>query len=99
MFIPFYTGRVIDILGSNYQQNDFLSALLFMGLYSLGGYECSPTFLLCLVSTQYLTELLSDQVCECRLQGGSPNLCHPLLHLQNQGEAVWCFEQTGSWIL
>lgn len=36
MFIPFYTGRVIDILGSNYQENDFLSALIFMGLYSLG---------------------------------------------------------------
>uniref|UniRef100_A0A3P8QIP3 Transporter associated with antigen processing, subunit type a n=1 Tax=Astatotilapia calliptera TaxID=8154 RepID=A0A3P8QIP3_ASTCA len=36
MFIPFYTGRVIDILGSNYHENDFLSALVFMGLYSLG---------------------------------------------------------------
>ncbi|XP_069024884.1 antigen peptide transporter 2a [Embiotoca jacksoni] len=36
MFIPFYTGRVIDILGSQYQPNEFLSALLFMGLYSLG---------------------------------------------------------------
>uniref|UniRef100_A0A3B4FZA1 Antigen peptide transporter 2-like n=1 Tax=Pundamilia nyererei TaxID=303518 RepID=A0A3B4FZA1_9CICH len=36
MFIPFYTGRVIDILGSNYQENEFLSALIFMGLYSLG---------------------------------------------------------------
>ncbi|XP_042292307.1 antigen peptide transporter 2a [Thunnus maccoyii] len=36
MFIPFYTGRVIDILGSHYQQSEFLSALLFMGLHSLG---------------------------------------------------------------
>ncbi|MED6247091.1 hypothetical protein ATANTOWER_029802, partial [Ataeniobius toweri] len=36
MFIPFYTGRVIDILGSHYQQTEFLTALLFMGLYSVG---------------------------------------------------------------
>uniref|UniRef100_A0A4W6F3R4 Transporter associated with antigen processing, subunit type a n=1 Tax=Lates calcarifer TaxID=8187 RepID=A0A4W6F3R4_LATCA len=39
MFIPFYTGRVIDILGGQYQQNEFISALLFMGLYSVGRYE------------------------------------------------------------
>lgn len=37
MFIPFYTGKVIDIIGSHYQQSEFLSALLFMGLYSIGG--------------------------------------------------------------
>ncbi|XP_029023597.1 antigen peptide transporter 2a [Betta splendens] len=36
MFIPFYTGRVIDILGGRFQQSDFLSALVFMGLFSLG---------------------------------------------------------------
>ncbi|KAF3707108.1 Antigen peptide transporter 2 [Channa argus] len=36
MFIPFYTGRVIDILGGQYQQNEFLTAVLFMGLYSVG---------------------------------------------------------------
>ncbi|XP_038581476.1 antigen peptide transporter 2a [Micropterus salmoides] len=36
MFIPFYTGRVIDILGSQYQPNEFISAVLFMGLFSLG---------------------------------------------------------------
>uniref|UniRef100_A0A665V1Y4 Antigen peptide transporter 2-like n=1 Tax=Echeneis naucrates TaxID=173247 RepID=A0A665V1Y4_ECHNA len=34
MFIPFYTGRVIDILGGQYQQSEFTSALLFMGLVS-----------------------------------------------------------------
>uniref|UniRef100_A0AAQ6IFW6 Transporter associated with antigen processing, subunit type a n=1 Tax=Anabas testudineus TaxID=64144 RepID=A0AAQ6IFW6_ANATE len=39
MFIPFYTGRVIDILGGQYQQSEFLYALLFMGLYSVGRYE------------------------------------------------------------
>ncbi|XP_058864997.1 antigen peptide transporter 2-like [Acipenser ruthenus] len=36
MFIPFYTGKVIDILGSRYKQNAFSSAILFMGLFSLG---------------------------------------------------------------
>uniref|UniRef100_A0A672YS61 Antigen peptide transporter 2-like n=1 Tax=Sphaeramia orbicularis TaxID=375764 RepID=A0A672YS61_9TELE len=29
MFIPFYTGRVIDILGSQYQPNEFFTAGLF----------------------------------------------------------------------
>ncbi|XP_041933171.1 antigen peptide transporter 2a [Alosa sapidissima] len=36
MFIPFYTGRVIDILQSQYQWSDFLTAILLMGLFSLG---------------------------------------------------------------
>ncbi|XP_065327676.1 antigen peptide transporter 2a [Pelmatolapia mariae] len=54
MFIPFYTGRVIDILGSNYQENDFLSALIFMGLYSLGGSVsagCRGGLLICAISS------------------------------------------------
>ncbi|XP_049458273.1 antigen peptide transporter 2a [Epinephelus fuscoguttatus] len=53
MFIPFYTGRVIDILGSHYQQNKFLSALLFMGLFSLGSSVsagCRGGLLLCAIS-------------------------------------------------
>ncbi|XP_067468219.1 antigen peptide transporter 2a isoform X2 [Thunnus thynnus] len=53
MFIPFYTGRVIDILGSHYQQSEFLSALLFMGLYSLGSSVsagCRGGLLLCAIS-------------------------------------------------
>ncbi|KAL3984286.1 c-opsin [Sarotherodon galilaeus] len=60
MFIPFYTGRVIDILGSNYQQNDFLSALLFMGLYSLGSSVsagCRGGLLLCVINS-----------CTCRIK-------------------------------
>ncbi|XP_028821907.1 antigen peptide transporter 2-like [Denticeps clupeoides] len=36
MFIPFYTGKVIDILQSQYQWNEFLVAIVFMGLFSLG---------------------------------------------------------------
>ncbi|KAL0962356.1 hypothetical protein UPYG_G00339030 [Umbra pygmaea] len=36
MCIPFYTGKVIDILGGQYQWNDFRTAIIFMGLFSLG---------------------------------------------------------------
>ncbi|XP_051811969.1 antigen peptide transporter 2a [Acanthochromis polyacanthus] len=53
MFIPFYTGRVIDILGSHYQNSEFLSALLFMGLYSVGSSVsagCRGGLLLCAIS-------------------------------------------------
>ncbi|KAM6904292.1 antigen peptide transporter 2a [Lycodopsis pacificus] len=53
MFIPFYTGRVIDILGTQYQPNEFVSALLFMGLYSLGSSlsaGCRGGLLLCAIS-------------------------------------------------
>ncbi|XP_076005926.1 antigen peptide transporter 2a [Genypterus blacodes] len=52
MFIPFYTGRVIDILGGQYQSNEFLTALLFMGLYSLGssiGAGCRGGLFLCAI--------------------------------------------------
>ncbi|XP_037650555.1 antigen peptide transporter 2a [Sebastes umbrosus] len=54
MFIPFYTGRVIDILGSQYQPNEFISALLFMGLFSLGSSVSAGGrggFLLCAISS------------------------------------------------
>uniref|UniRef100_A0AAQ5ZFL3 Transporter associated with antigen processing, subunit type a n=1 Tax=Amphiprion ocellaris TaxID=80972 RepID=A0AAQ5ZFL3_AMPOC len=53
MFIPFYTGRVIDILGSHYQSSEFLSALLFMGLYSVGSSVsagCRGGLLLCAIN-------------------------------------------------
>ncbi|MBN3289408.1 ABCB9 protein, partial [Polypterus senegalus] len=36
MFIPYYTGQVIDILGSIYKQETFISAIILMGLFSLG---------------------------------------------------------------
>ncbi|MBN3305266.1 MDR1B protein, partial [Amia calva] len=36
MFIPYYTGQVIDILGSRYQQSSFHWAILCMGLFSVG---------------------------------------------------------------
>ncbi|GLD59442.1 antigen peptide transporter 2-like protein [Lates japonicus] len=53
MFIPFYTGRVIDILGGQYQQNEFITALLFMGLYSVGSSVsagCRGGLLLCAIN-------------------------------------------------
>lgn len=53
MFIPFYTGRVIDILGSQYRPNEFISAVLFMGLFSLGSSVsagCRGGLLLCAIS-------------------------------------------------
>nr|XP_046274681.1 antigen peptide transporter 2a [Scatophagus argus] len=53
MFIPFYTGRIIDILGSQYQANEFISAVLFMGLYSVGSSVCAGCrggLLLCAIS-------------------------------------------------
>lgn len=54
MFIPFYTGRVIDILRDNYQASEFFSALLFMGLYSVGSSVsagCRGGLLLCAISS------------------------------------------------
>ncbi|XP_072562108.1 antigen peptide transporter 2a [Paramormyrops kingsleyae] len=36
MFIPYYTGKVIDILGAQYHWHDFLTAIFFMGLFSIG---------------------------------------------------------------
>lgn len=36
MFIPLYTGEVIDILGSKYQWDSFRLAIFFMALFSLG---------------------------------------------------------------
>ncbi|XP_034016757.1 antigen peptide transporter 2a [Thalassophryne amazonica] len=54
MFIPFYTGRVIDILSGQYQQNEFHCALFFMGLYSVGsslGTGCRGGLFLCAISS------------------------------------------------
>lgn len=35
MFIPYYTGRVIDILGSKYKEADFFAAIFFMSIFSM----------------------------------------------------------------
>ncbi|XP_036625034.1 antigen peptide transporter 2-like [Trichosurus vulpecula] len=36
MFIPHYTGRVIDILGQDFDHDAFVTAIFFMCLFSLG---------------------------------------------------------------
>uniref|UniRef100_UPI00398E787C antigen peptide transporter 2-like n=1 Tax=Pristiophorus japonicus TaxID=55135 RepID=UPI00398E787C len=36
MFIPYYTGKVIDVLGSHYNQKGFLTAIFFMFVTSMG---------------------------------------------------------------
>ncbi|XP_074092710.1 antigen peptide transporter 2-like [Macrotis lagotis] len=36
MFIPHYTGRVIDILGQDFDPDTFVTAIFFMCLFSLG---------------------------------------------------------------
>ncbi|KAI4898291.1 hypothetical protein NFI96_033494 [Prochilodus magdalenae] len=36
MFIPLYTGKLIDILGAEYHWADFRSAIIFMTLFSFG---------------------------------------------------------------
>lgn len=75
MFIPFYVGRVIDILGHQYQTNEFISAVLFMGLYSLGRYgtvfffHSRPSARFC--GSQHLTDplfafLISSVSAGCR---------------------------------
>ncbi|XP_054911196.1 antigen peptide transporter 2a [Poeciliopsis prolifica] len=54
MFIPFYTGRVIDILGSHYKQSEFLKALIFMGIYSIGSSisaGCRGGLLICAINS------------------------------------------------
>ncbi|KAG7453423.1 antigen peptide transporter 2-like [Solea senegalensis] len=53
MSIPFYTGKVIDILSGQYKQMEFGSALFYMGLYSLGSSVsagCRGGLLLCAIS-------------------------------------------------
>ncbi|XP_036624631.1 antigen peptide transporter 2-like isoform X1 [Trichosurus vulpecula] len=36
IFIPYYTGRVIDILGQDFDHDAFVTAIFFMCLFSLG---------------------------------------------------------------
>ncbi|TNM93170.1 hypothetical protein fugu_018572 [Takifugu bimaculatus] len=52
-FIPYYIGRVIDILSHEYQHNEFTSAVLYMSLFSLGSSVsagCRGGFLLCAIN-------------------------------------------------
>ncbi|XP_043939243.1 ABC-type oligopeptide transporter ABCB9-like [Protopterus annectens] len=40
-FIPYYTGKVIDILGSKHKQDEFYVAIFLMSLFSVGSSVCS----------------------------------------------------------
>ncbi|XP_066580278.1 antigen peptide transporter 2a [Amia ocellicauda] len=54
MFIPYYTGQVIDILGSQYQQSSFHWAILCMGLFSVGSSMaagCRGGLFMCTISS------------------------------------------------
>ncbi|XP_053577908.1 antigen peptide transporter 2 [Bombina bombina] len=63
MFIPYYTGRIIDILNTHYKASEFLDAIFYVALFSLassvftggrGGF-----FMYCMSSlTQRIRELL-----------------------------------------
>ncbi|KAL2080178.1 hypothetical protein ACEWY4_023971 [Coilia grayii] len=72
MFIPFYTGQVIDILKSQYQWNDFLTAILFMGFFSLGSsfsagcrgglFMCAINSFTCRVRVKLFRSLVSQEI-------------------------------------
>ncbi|KAJ3609196.1 hypothetical protein NHX12_023720 [Muraenolepis orangiensis] len=54
MFIPFYTGKVIDSLRTGQHEQEFLSAILFISLYSLGsslGAGCRGGLFLCVIAS------------------------------------------------
>ncbi|XP_030623215.1 antigen peptide transporter 2a [Chanos chanos] len=72
MFIPFYTGKVIDILGSQYQWNDFLLAIIFMGAFSFGSslsagcrgglFMCAISSFTCRVRVQLFGSLVRQEI-------------------------------------
>lgn len=72
MFIPLYTGEVIDILGSHYQWDNFRSAIIFMGLFSLGSsfsagcrgglFMCAINSFTCRVKVQLFGSLIRQDI-------------------------------------
>lgn len=103
MFIPFYTGKIIDILGHQYQATEFTFAVLFMAVYSIGRYESAPSYTITCVAARPILIFLSlspvDQLCERRLQRRSAVLRHLCLHLQDPSPGVWGSDQAGSGLL
>ncbi|XP_030202195.1 antigen peptide transporter 2a [Gadus morhua] len=54
MLIPIYTGRVIDSLRTGYQEREFLSAIVFISVYSLGsslGAGCRGGLFMCVIGS------------------------------------------------
>ncbi|XP_077051207.1 antigen peptide transporter 2a [Siphateles boraxobius] len=72
MFIPLYTGEVIDILGSHYQWDNFRSAIILMGLFSLGSsfsagcrggmFMCAINRFTCRVKVQLFGSLVRQDI-------------------------------------
>nr|AYM45146.1 ATP-binding cassette subfamily B member 3a [Carassius auratus] len=72
MFIPLYTGEVIDILGSHYQWDNFRSAIILMGLFSLGSsfsagcrgglFMCAINSFTCRVKVQLFGSLVNQDI-------------------------------------
>uniref|UniRef100_A0A8C2EA22 ABC-type antigen peptide transporter n=1 Tax=Cyprinus carpio TaxID=7962 RepID=A0A8C2EA22_CYPCA len=72
MFIPLYTGKVIDILGSPYQWDNFRSAIILMGLLSLGSsfsagcrgglFMCAINSFTCRVKVQLFGSLVRQDI-------------------------------------
>uniref|UniRef100_A0A8C1RCM2 Uncharacterized protein n=1 Tax=Cyprinus carpio TaxID=7962 RepID=A0A8C1RCM2_CYPCA len=72
MFIPLYTGKVIDILGSHYQWDNFRSAIILMGLFSLGSsfsagcrgglFMCAINSFTCRVKVQLFGSLVRQDI-------------------------------------
>uniref|UniRef100_A0A672NWG9 ABC-type antigen peptide transporter n=1 Tax=Sinocyclocheilus grahami TaxID=75366 RepID=A0A672NWG9_SINGR len=72
MFIPLYTGKVIDILGSHYQWDNFRSAIILMGLFSLGSsvsagcrgglFMCAINRLTCRIKVQLFGSLVRQDI-------------------------------------
>ncbi|KAI1886599.1 hypothetical protein AGOR_G00197470 [Albula goreensis] len=78
MFIPYYTGRVVDILGSQYEVSGFLSAIGLMALFSLGSSLCAG---------------LRGGMFMCSLSRLNKRMRHMLFHQLVQQE-IGFFEQT-----
>ncbi|KAK9957996.1 hypothetical protein ABG768_012185 [Culter alburnus] len=72
MFIPLYTGKVIDILGSHYQWDNFRSAIILMGLFSLGSsasagcrgglFMCAINSFTCRIKVQLFGSLVRQDI-------------------------------------
>ncbi|XP_050961212.1 antigen peptide transporter 2a [Labeo rohita] len=72
MFIPLYTGNVIDILGSHYQWDNFRSAIFFMALFSLGSsfsagcrgglFMCAINSFTCRIKVQLFGSLVRQDI-------------------------------------
>ncbi|XP_035261870.1 antigen peptide transporter 2 [Anguilla anguilla] len=80
MCIPYYTGRVVDLLGSRYQHSSFLSAIGFMALFSFTSSLCAG---------------LRGGMFMCSLSRLNRRMRHMLFHSLVQQE-IGFFEETKS---